>query len=210
MSNNKIKIIHNDAIDNEKPWKQIFLMFYETKRSYSTMKDIAEATTKYCQLKRPMSQGTVSKCWDVLSGTIKYNDGWYTVRKFSDDNNEKATYHLIKTDEIEKPWFEGRDKILENEYLVENAVCKVSKFMYVYKLNEKKLQKKKASEEPLKTRRSKIVKEIKEHFCRMILSEYLFDVSYFDGNILVILNSTKPNSSKHYSYYLEHFFDAVQ
>jgi len=200
-------------------WEKIFFMFYNTNKSYNTMADIATATTQYYNLSNAMTEGTVSKHKNVLNGIIEYKGKSYTIRKLNSIDKsgrtlDEKSYRLIQADETDLLWQEGKEKLLDNKLLTSNQLCVVSKHMYIFKLN-KVIRKKKNPENSQsedektseKERLRKKIKQVKSIFSEMILPDCLFDISYFDGNIAVILNSQNPKSKERYSSYLEHFFD---
>lgn len=211
-------IILNKKNDHEmKAWEKIFFMLLDSKKSYGTLTDIAEATTKKYKLKRPMSQGTVSKCLYILQGTIAYDGKSYTVRKMIKQNldgrdTEELCYKLVTETEIDRLWNEGKDKLDEGKYLVEGKLCAVSKHMYIFKLKKKTRKKEKLDESQQdgiesNTQTSKgTIKKVKQIFESMVLPEFLYDVSYFDGNIVVMLNSQNSKSKTKYSKYFEDFW----
>ena len=208
----------NRKNDNEmKAWEKIFFMLLDTGKSYSTLTDIAEATTKMYKLEHSMSQGTVSKCLHILQGAIVYGGKSYTVRKIikqdiHGNDTEELCYKLVTETEIDRLWNEGKDKLDEGKYLVEGKLCAVSKHMYIFKLKKKTRKKEKLDESQQdgiasNTQTSKgTIKKVKRIFESMVIPEFLYDVSYFDGNIVVMLNSQNPKSKTNYSKYFEDFW----
>ena len=235
MLSKKIIIQDKDYSEME-AWEKIFFMFLNTKKSYASKADIAEATRKYWNSRisnkknaanttkekkhanDDTSQGTVSKHRKTLEGIIVYKGKSYTIRKVikkdknGDDTDSKA-YSLIEWDEHDQLWFNGKDEIQEKGYLVENELCVISRYMYVFKFNRgKRKQKAPLNDElqkellyPNEKDIEKIIK-IKNIFCGMINPDCLFDVSYFDGNIIVILNNTNQKNIDRYSQDLKGFW----
>lgn len=231
MASKKIIIKDKDYKDME-AWEKIFFMFLSTKKSYPTKTAIAEATKEYwnTQLAKDKedpynnthddtTQGAVSKCKETLEGTITYKSKSYTIRKITlkDDNGnetEEKAYCLLELGERELLWYNGKEEIQKNDYLIENELCVVSKYMYLFKYNQGKrkhntpLTADKQTEllTPNEKDVEKIIK-IKKHFAGMIAPDCLFSVSYFDGNIVVVLNdnASKKNIDQ-YSYFLKNFW----
>ena len=214
---NQIIISNRKNAHEMKAWEKIFFMFLDSKKSYNTLTHIAEATTKMYKLERSMSQGTVSKCIDILQGTIVYGGKSYTVRKMIKQNldgrdTEELCYKLVTETEIDRLWNEGKDKLDEGKYLVEGKLCAVSKHMYIFKLNKITRKKEKSDESQQdglssNTQKTKdTIKKVKHIFESMVLPEFLYDVSYFDGNVVVMLNSQNPKSKTKYSKYFEDFW----
>lgn len=213
----KVIILNRKDVVKMKAWEKIFFLFLDAEKSFNTLTDIAEATTKKYKLKRPMSQGTVSKNLDILQGTIVYGKKSYTLRKMikqdiNGGDTEESCYKLVTETEIERLWNEGKDKLEEGNYLVEGKLCAVSKHMYIFKLKKKTRKKEKTDEAQQDgisshTQKSKdTIKKVKQIFESMVLSEFLYDVSYFDGNIVVMLNSQNPKSKTNYNKYFEDFW----
>lgn len=227
MTSKKI-IIQDKFYKDMEAWEKIFFMFLETKKSYPSKTAIAEATRKYWNDKiattseditrDDTSQGTISKHRETLEGIIVYKNKSYTIRKVTtkdkngSDTDNKA-YSLIEWDEHDQLWFNGKDEIQEKGYLVENELCIASKYMYVFKFNRGKRKQKSPLTNKLQTELlspsekdiEKIIK-IKNIFSGMINPDCLFNVSYFDGNIVVLLNNTNKKNTERYSQYLKEFW----
>ena len=236
----KIKMVSKKIIIKDKDytemeaWEKIFFMFLNTKKSYASKTEIAQATKDYwnnriaiekndmdeeTKIQDDTSQGTVSKHRETLEGIIVYKGKSYTIRrtkvkgKNGRDTDSKA-YSLLEWDEQDQIWENGKDEIREKEYLVENEICMVSKYMYVFKFNRGKRKQKSSltyelqkellflTEEDI----GKIIK-VKNIFSGMINPDCLFDVSYFDGNIAIILRNTNKKNIDKYSQYLEKFWE---
>lgn len=216
MRSNVVIFNRKDA-SKMKAWEKIFFMFLDTKKSFNTLTDIAEATTEHYSLEPKMNQGTISKSLGILQGAIVYDGKSYTVRKMikqdiNGRDTEELCYKLITETEIERLWYEGKNKLEEGKYLVEGKLCAISKYVYVFKLNKKTRKKDQLAEDQLNnvspnTQKIKIkIKKVKEIFSNMILLDFLYDISYFDGNIVVMLNSQNTKSKTNYSKLLEEFW----
>ena len=232
MVSKKIIIKDKDYTEME-AWEKIFFMFLNTKKSYTSKTDIAEATKEYWnnriatekkytdeekEIQDDTSQGTVSKHRETLEGIIVYKGKSYTIRKITvknengSDTDSKA-YSLIEWDEYDQLWFGGKDEIQEKGYLVENEFCMVSKYMYVFKFNRGKRKQKSSLTDELQNELlspnekdiEKIIK-VKNIFSGMINPDCLFDISYFDGNIAIILRNTNQKNIERYSQYLKEFW----
>jgi hypothetical protein len=232
MVSKKIIIKDKDYTEME-AWEKIFFMFLNTKKSCASKTNIAEATKEYWnnriateknytdeenEIRDDTSQGTVSKHRETLEGIIVYKGKSYTIRKTTvKDKNGRDTdnkaYSLLEWDEQDQIWENGKDELREKGYLVENELCVVSKYMYVFKFNRGKRKQKSPLTDELQNELlsqnekdiEKIIK-IKNIFSGMINPDCLFDVSYFDGNIAIILRNTNQKNIERYSQYLEEFW----
>lgn len=205
-------IIQKKDVEKMEAWEKIFFMLLDTKKAYPTMGAIGVAAQQFYKLEKKLSQGTVSKHFDVLSGLIEYDKKTYTLRKLpkKDENGidtDEKEYRLITTDESDVLWQMGKDKLSEKKCLVSGAVCVVSKHMFIFKIKTSTRTGSTTTTGELKKGELDKIEFIKKTFSEMILPDCLFSVSYFDGNIAVILNSQNRKSKEKYSSRLENFFE---
>ena len=195
MKSNKIVLMKREDAQKMNSCQLIFFMFYDKYKNnespvFLKLTDIAVAVAEHHKLDHTMTEGTVSKSMETLKKSIIFKDEQFTIRKTYIDPQEKShktkKYYLFP---ITKPsialWKEGKNEFSENEYLVDKKICKVSDYMYIYKLNMYGKEGRKLSADRIKKR----IIIVKDLFAQMIHPDHLFDVSHSDGNIVVMLNS---------------------
>lgn len=213
-------------------WQLIFFMFYDRYISEgyqvycSTNNEIITALQSYyCRTEserlKDLAQGTISKSMKILSKIIIYDGHAYTIQKKKIPEQKRRCYVIeeVKDDSKKKMWYEIKYEFLNKGLLVPNQICIVSPYMYVFKeknvivrISKKDKEKygadecEQAKKEKIQHQRLRNRKKIKNYFEKMIDSKSLFDVTFRNGHVTVMLNRTKDAKS-FYSSLLANFFE---
>lgn len=240
------KIIAKPSLNKMKVWELIFFMFWDIFKDnefknekespcYKTEKDIISALIEHYQKHykeqyteavderlKSLTQGAISKGLKALRNPRIYFGRAYTVQKIliPDGVRDQKAYQMkeVGRDVRRLVWEENRYNLIEKKLLVDNQMCIVSDYMYIFKIATPIIRMRKDVREELgedqaritkkaleKQKIAKNAKKIKDYFKAMIDPQALFDVSSSGKKIVVMLNPTRDSESL-YSPLFKDFF----
>lgn len=217
-------------------WERIFHMFFDTNGVFSTQRDIAKAVNQYWASKNKVSNMTQSTVSKEIGGTITYHNTTYCIvkRPQLDKKGQPigVCYQMISKRQEDVAWEDSKSRLLDEDLLVSDKICKVSNYMYVFQLKSEEVKKEKRKPTANSSEEDKVhndkaelarktalamqkkAKKVEGYFRAMIPDRVLFDVACVKKNVFVILNNTyktndgkKDTEIKKYAEKLKAFFE---